>query len=58
MTEPIKSDKQDSLQKALDDAHEKAAAAGGTNKWHVAKIYVRGDNPIRDYIVTLGEETP
>jgi hypothetical protein len=55
---PIKSDPKPTLDEALKDAHKKAAAAGSAGEWHRATIYVRGDNPIRDYIVTLGVESP
>jgi len=55
----VQSDPKPTLQEAIDDAHAKATAQlGSAGKWHEAKIYVKGTNPIRDYIVTMGEESP
>jgi flavin-binding protein dodecin len=44
-----------SLEEALKDAHQKAAADGMKDKWlAVEMVRVTGDNPIREYSVVLG----
>ena len=54
----IKSDTHQSLDEAMKDAHEKVAAAGNAGEWHRMRVFVKGDNPIRDYIVTLQRGNP
>jgi hypothetical protein len=55
MAEPVKSDAMPTLKEAMDDAHKKASNAGMADKWLLVKsIHVKGDNPIREYIVELG----
>ena len=54
----IKSDVKKSLDEAMKDAHEKVAAAGHAGEWHRVRVFVKGDNPIRDYIVTLQRGNP
>jgi len=45
-------DPKPTLKEAMEDAHAKAGQ-DGHEKWLVAKIEVKGPNPIREYRVTL-----
>lgn len=53
MADEVKSDPKPTLEAALNDAHEKAAKKGWGDEWLKATIYVKGTNPIHDYIVVL-----